>query len=454
MSTKKIVALFLLVALANAATAASFIRSMQDHLHGSPTYDEMVYDEEMRCTRILRRRLPATRPAIVGREPRDNKYNLQNDLVETRTMSKYEKYFKQRLNKKTKQELLNQIRERAGAFYLSILPDNLEKLSKKLLVHIIMNGLRANNNWCPCEKFKLNDTQINEYFSCPNCGVCTESKKTRNKCRNWHLSTRGKCTMTQSTQYPCSDCKAAADFDLWKMNANAACECLERLVSFWGLPLLLGKWNQFVETDKSIVVTEGGKTIESTGGTSARAGPWISSSGSAFGTVKLLNSTWMNVGIISRCEQTDMRLFIGTPRKSFTAPRSWWYDSYGEIKTVKGGVKSTLQGGLPRLKKDAAVTVVLQDGWLSFKVNGKPQGSPIDIKKELPEYAQMAMIVTLGSPPFKDGKSLGGGAMVRLSSDGSSDGFLKDAEDTMSCRRSSRHNVNVTGKIQAMTKND
>jgi len=60
MSTKKIVALFLLVALANAATAASFIRSMQDHLHGSPTYDEMVYDEEMRCVRIARRRLAAT----------------------------------------------------------------------------------------------------------------------------------------------------------------------------------------------------------------------------------------------------------------------------------------------------------------------------------------------------------------------------------------------------------
>jgi len=50
-------------------------------------------------------------------------------------------------------------------------------------------------------------------------------------------------------------------------------------------------------------------------------------------------------------------------------------------------------------KNGDSITVDLKEGILTFKLNGEPQGEPIDLRLQLPEDALIAMAVTITTGP-------------------------------------------------------
>jgi len=178
------------------------------------------------------------------------------------------------------------------------------------------------------------------------------------------------------------------------------------------------KWNEFSKTEKGryIELDNGGRTIKSTGPLPKQPCPictgkgsnpdykcpftpycvggkvvdpqwnttcakqWISSSGRAIGTIQVLSDQVVWVGIITQDQhaQWDMngRLDFGCP----DGGSCWFYNNLeGSICQFWGGSFSLFWKSLQEVKKGDTITVAMKDGQLTFKVNGVPQGAPIDL---------------------------------------------------------------------------
>jgi len=135
----------------------------------------------------------------------------------------------------------------------------------------------------------------------------------------------------------------------------------------------------------------------------AQAVGWIStSSGCASGTATLLNflttsrqdSWWGSFGVILR-EQRDMNDPV------MDSGTSWTYHGQGMIIFAIDGSVGSQQGCLAKINAGDSVTVTVEDGKLSFAVNGVAQGTPID----LPADTEVAMAVSAGGDsPSEAGK--------------------------------------------------
>merc|ERR1711964_950106 len=90
----------------------------------------------------------------------------------------------------------------------------------------------------------------------------------------------------------------------------------------------------------------------------------------------------VHVGIIVR-GQNNMNLPI------WCLGASWCYDEDGMIWTT--GSDPSIQSGLETITAGDRVTVVVNDGKLTFAVNGAAQGTPI----ELPAGTEVSMAVSL-----------------------------------------------------------
>lgn len=172
------------------------------------------------------------------------------------------------------------------------------------------------------------------------------------------------------------------------------------------------QWDRFETKDVSsyIQISEGGKVAEEKDSrrsrwqekwVTVRAARWVPSSGSATGTVTQLGGgRWVTahqegvicVGIILR-GQRNMNTYIGC------SGTSWFYHRHGLILDFVNGSGRQLQNTLAMVNVGDTVTVVVNDGQLSFEVNGALQGIPVD----LPANIEVAMAVSLGE-----------GAKVRL----------------------------------------
>merc|ERR1711964_480478 len=169
------------------------------------------------------------------------------------------------------------------------------------------------------------------------------------------------------------------------------------------------RWDRFEAQDASphIRFSEEGKAMEGDYmWATARAAGWIStSSGCASGTATLLNESdeewrqnpwWGSFGVILR-GQRDMNDSV------MDSGTSWVYHGQGMIVFATDGTLplSHQQGCLAKINAGDSVTVTVEDGKLSFAVNGVAQGTPID----LPADTEVAMAVSAGGDsPSEAGK--------------------------------------------------
>merc|ERR1712096_180399 len=155
------------------------------------------------------------------------------------------------------------------------------------------------------------------------------------------------------------------------------------------------RWNQFDTRDANIYTwfTEEAKAVGcQTGWATVRAAGCVSSSERASGTVTVLGVAGrVCAGIILNRGQRNMNKSMWS--SALGSGTSWFYDEDGLICKCVNGVETMLQPHLQGINVGDEVTVLVNDGWLSFEVNGEVQGTPV----ALPEDVEVVMAVSLWS---------------------------------------------------------
>lgn len=168
-------------------------------------------------------------------------------------------------------------------------------------------------------------------------------------------------------------------------------------------------WIVFDDAGEYATISQDGKTLQETGHhfripnsgitrASTPAGPWVSSSSSATGTLETLGDAAggsMTVGIVTQEGHWDLE-----ERLSFSGRRNWHYNGMGTLGAIREGpnpfgandlLEQAEQRGLLPITNGDRVTVIMKNRQLTFKVNGEVQGTPV----ELPADTQVALAVSL-----------------------------------------------------------